>query len=128
MFDWRLTPMDAERQVDIDNFFANQPSDYLHIFDYRGRRVTRGDLDGDEWRNWQAELNARLRAAIAFLYGNFIRGVRRVVIDGLEPADRPSDSIQFSLFEYVYHQILRKDAEWVARDLFREAYARDAEE
>jgi hypothetical protein len=90
--------------------------------------VTRRDLEWDEWRNWQAELNARLRAAIAFFYGNFIRGVRRVVIDGIEPADRPGDSIQFSLFEYVYQQILRKDPEWVARDLFREAYRRHADE
>ena len=102
--------------------------DYLHMFDYHGRRVTRRDLDWDDWRNWQAELNARLRAAIAFLYGNFVRGVRRVVIDGIEPADRPGESIQFNLFEYVYHQILRKDPEWVARDLFREAYRRHADE
>lgn len=102
--------------------------DYLHLFDYHGRRVTRRDLDGDAWRDWQAELNARLRAAIAFLYGNFVRGVRRVVVDGIEPADTPGDSIQFHLLEYVYHQILRKDPEWVARDLFREAYRRHADE
>ena len=100
------------------------PGDYLHIFNYHGQRVTRRDLDWDEWRNWQAELNHRLRAAIAFLYGNFIRGVRRVVIDGIEPTDRSGDSIQFSLFEYVYHQVVRKDPEWVARDLLREAYRR----
>ena len=128
MFDWRLTPMDPERQVEIEGFFGNPTADYLHIFDYHGRRVTRRDLDWDDWRNWQAELNARLRAAIAFLYGNFVRGVRRVVIDGIEPADRPGESIQFNLFEYVYHQILRKDPEWVARDLFREAYRRHAED
>ena len=103
-------------------------ADYLHLFDYHGRRVTRRDLEWDEWRNWQAELNSRLNAAIAFFYGNFIRGVRRVVIDGIEPADRPGDSIQFSLFEYVYHQILRKDPEWVARDLLRESYRQHAEQ
>ena len=84
------------------------------------------DLDWDDWHTWQAQLNARLRAAIAFLYGNFTRGCTRVVIDGLEPADRPGESIQFNLFEYLYHQILRKDPEWVARDLFREAYLRNA--
>ncbi len=56
-----------------------------------------------------------------------MRGVRRAVVDGIEPVDRPSDSIQFELFEYVYHQILRKDPEWVARDLFREHYRRHAE-
>jgi KaiC/GvpD/RAD55 family RecA-like ATPase len=143
MFDWQLRVVDAERQVDIENFFgrvgsahqnaavagaAHPTGDYLHLFNYHGRRVTRRDLEWDEWRDWQAELNSRLRAAIAFLYGNFVRGVRRVVIDGIEPTDRPSDSIQFSLFEYVYHQILRKDPEWVARDLLREAYRRYAEE
>src|SRR5262245_8996734 len=142
MFDWQLAPLDAERQVDVeavlgtlrvpspDHGTRSVPTtyDYLHIFNYHGRRVTRRDLDWDDWRNWQAELNARLRAAIAFLYGNFVRGVRRVVIDGIEPADRPGESIQFNLFEYVYHQILRKDPEWVARDLFREAYRRHADD
>ena len=130
MFDWQFTAMDAERPVDVENFFdaSGAVPDYLHIFNYHGRRVTRRDLDWDDWRNWQAELNARLRAAIAFLYGDFVRGVRRVVIDGIEPADRPGESIQFNLFEYVYHQILRKDPEWVARDLFREAYRRHADE
>jgi KaiC/GvpD/RAD55 family RecA-like ATPase len=133
MFGWDLTPADPEQAVDLEHFFAARAagpaaSDYLHIFNYHGRRVTRRDLDWDEWRDWQAELNARLRAAIAFLYGNFVRGTRRVVIDGIEPTDRPGESIQLHLFEYVYHQILRKDPEWVARDLFRESYRRHAEE
>jgi hypothetical protein len=138
MFDWTLAPMNAEQPVDLDGFFDNMAggmpvaaandANYLHIFDYHGRRVTRRDLDWDEWRNWQAELNARLRAAIAFFYGSFVRGVRRVVIDGIEPADRPGESIQFNLIEYIYHQVLRKDPEWVARDLFREAFRRHAEE
>jgi hypothetical protein len=30
-------------------------------------------------------------------------------------------------FDYVYHQILRKEADWVARDLFRESYRQHAE-
>jgi hypothetical protein len=145
MFGWELRPYDAGKPVDVEGFFPAPRNategesrsaaegvpycaDYVHLFDYRGRRVTRRDLDGDDWQNWQAELNARLRAGIAFLYGNFTRGVRRVVMDGIEPADRPSESIQFNLLEYVYHQILRKDPEWVARDLFREAYRRHADE
>ena len=68
----------------------------------------------------------RLNASIAFFYGNFVGGVRRAVVDGIEPVDRPSDSIQFELFDYIYHQILRKDPEWVARDLFREHYRQNA--
>lgn len=130
MFDWPLAAVDAGQTVELHDFFAAERAfgDYLHIFNYHGRRVTRRDLDWNDWQNWQAELNARLRAAIAFLYGNFTRGVRRVVIDGIEPTDRPGESIQFNLFEYVYQQILRKDPEWVARDLFREAYRAHAAE
>ena len=142
MFGWEMRAMDAGQPVDLHqvlgtlrvppegNGTRSVPTtyDYLHLFDYRGRRVTRRDLDWDDWQNWQAELNARLRAGIAFLYGNFTSGVRRVVMDGIEPTDRPGESIQFNLLEYVYHQILRKDPEWVARDLFREAYRRHADE
>jgi KaiC/GvpD/RAD55 family RecA-like ATPase len=128
MFDWQLVAGDAGGQVDLDRVFDEGAAavDYLHLFDYHGRRVTRRDLDWDDWQNWQAELNARLRAAIAFLYTSFTAGVRRVVLDGIEPADRPGESIQFNLLEYVYHQVLRKDPEWVARDLFRESYLRHA--
>ncbi len=108
----------------LENFFdpARQVGDYLHIFDRRGKRVTRADLDFDAWHDWRAELVSRLNTTIAFFYGNFVRGVRRTVIDGVEPVGKPSDSIQLELFDYVYHQILRKDSEWVARDLFRERY------
>lgn len=127
MFDWALQSYSPETAFDADAFFASgRPGDYLHVFDYTGQRVTRKDLDWDDWRNWQAQLNSRLRAAIAFLYGSFVHGGRRVVVDGVEPCDRPGDSIQFHLFEYVYHQILRKDPEWVARDLFRESYRKQA--
>lgn len=130
MFDWKLTAVDPDAAVALDGFFdaGKSHGDYLHVFRYHGRRVTRRDLDWDDWNQWQAELNARLRSAIAFFYGNFVQGCRRVVIDGIEPVDRPAESIQFNLFEYIYHQVLRKDPEWVARDLFREQYRRHAVE
>ena len=114
------------RRSAIFSIPSGSSGDYLHVFDRRGKRVTRGDLDFDAWHEWRGELNARLNTTIAFFYGNFIRGVRRAVIDGVEPVGRPSDSIQLELFEYVYHQILRKDSEWVARDLFREQFRENA--
>jgi hypothetical protein len=128
MFGWKLRDVDPERHLDLAHFFAPTAAggDYLHVFDQHGRRVTRADLDFDSWHQWQAELGRRLNASIAFFYGNFVRGVCRAVVDGIEPVDRPSDSIQFELFEYIYHQILRKDPEWVARDLFREHYRENA--
>jgi len=130
MFDWSLEVVPPQDRVELDGFFGDGVSrgDYLHVFDRAGGRVTRDDMNFDSWQDWQAELARRLGVSIAFFYGNFTRGTRRAVIDGIEPADRPSDSIQFELFEYIYHQILRKDAEWVARDLFRQHYRRNAED
>jgi KaiC/GvpD/RAD55 family RecA-like ATPase len=130
MFGWELTPAQPQQHVELNGFFAQdrRHGDYLHVFDYQGRRVTRRDLEFETFRQWQAELNARLAASIAFFYGNFVQGVRRCVIDGVEPTDRPSDSIQFDLFEYIHHQILKKEPEWVARDLFRQHYRASAAE
>lgn len=129
MFNWRLKAFEPESLCDDERFFELSAAcgDYFHIFDRAGRRVTRQDLDFEAWRDWQADLARRLKSAIAFFYGNFTGGVRRAVIDGVEPVDRPSDSVQIELFEYIYHQILRKDPEWVARDLFRQNYRHNAE-
>ena len=123
MFAWRLTrhavkPFAADRAFDGDRALG----DYLHIFEHSGRRVTQSAVDFDRWHDWQAELAAKLEVTIDFFYSHFVRGVRRVVIDGIEPVERPSDSIQIELFEYIYHQILRKESDWVARDLFRQHY------
>jgi len=128
LYRWKLSQVSGEQAIHLEDFFAadRDHGDYLHVFGYGGRRVTKRDLEFDQWRHWQAELNAKLRTAIAFLYGNGVRGARRFVFDGIEPTDRPHESIQFNLFEYVYHQVVRQDPEWVARDLFREAYRRNA--
>lgn len=126
--DWEIQPAETERPP-WDGFFDadRRRGQCLAVFDYRGRRVTRQDLEFEQWRQWQANLNAKLQSAIAFMYGNFVQGARRLVVDGVEPTDRPSESIQFNLFEYVYHQVVRKESEWVARDLFRECYRQQAE-
>ncbi|MEZ6122514.1 MAG: ATPase domain-containing protein [Planctomycetaceae bacterium] len=94
-------------------------SDYLHVFHRGGRRVTIGDMQPEEWQEFKADLMRRLDQTIAYFYGNFVHGVRRAVIDGVEPTDRDADSFQFHLFDYLYHQILRKEFDWLARDLFR---------
>jgi RecA/RadA recombinase len=129
MFGWKLDPVAADGQPDLHDFFtpAQRRGDYLHVFDRSGRKVSQREAGFDAWHDWQAELAAKLQVTVAFFYGNFVAGVRRAVIDGIEPAQRPSESIQFELFEYVYHQILRKDSEWVARDLFRQQYRAHAE-
>lgn len=129
MYDWKLQPAPSQEPADWLEFFdpGRKLGDYLHVFDYQGRRVTRQDLEWEEWHDWQAELNHKLRRTIAFLYGNFVQGTRRLVVDGVEPVGRPNDSIQLNLFEYVYHQVVRKEAQWVARDLLRQRYRELAE-
>jgi KaiC/GvpD/RAD55 family RecA-like ATPase len=123
MFDWEIQEHQHERFSPETAFESQRPvGDYLHVFDRGGRRVTQSELGFDGWHDWQAELAAKLEITIDFFYSNFCRGSRRVVVDGIEPALRPSESIQFELFEYIYHQILRKESEWVARDLFRQAF------
>jgi KaiC/GvpD/RAD55 family RecA-like ATPase len=128
MFGWALAEQPADggpRPEQVwDREWARR--DYCHLFARTGRRVTAGDLTTDELRLWKAELNHRLVQTIAFFYGNFIHGVRRCVIDGVEPADSPRESFQFELFEYIYHQVLRKESDWVARDLFRAQYREHA--
>lgn len=102
--------------------------DALHLFQRAGRRVTMTDMDFDQKKEWKVDLNRKLVETIAFFYGNFCQGVRRCVIDGIEPTDRASDSFQFELFEYIYHQILRKDADWVARDYFRVSFRQNEDQ
>lgn len=124
LFDWTITAQSGEDQVAPARVWERELArrDYLHIFQRTGRRVTRNDLEYDDWKAWKLELVKKLQLAIWFFYGNFVHGVRRCVIDGVEPTDKPSESFQFDLFEYIYHQILHKDADWVARDLFREHF------
>lgn len=128
LFDWTLREAVTSGRT-ADDVWQRElaRADSLHLFRQAGRRVTTSDLDFDQQREWKAEMNRKLGETIRFFYGNFVHGVRRCVIDGIEPTDRPSDSFQFDLFEYIAHQILRKDAEWVARDLFRERFRENAE-
>lgn len=124
MYQKQLSLVDNKKKFTPDEIFDLNTAigDYLHVFEVTGQRVTKRDLDFDQWRDWQYELNTKLHSSIAFLYSNLIRGCQKIVVDGIEPADVSAESIQLNLFEYVYHQIIRKDPEWVARDLFRQDF------
>lgn len=128
LFDWELSVQHPEAPVAASDVWVREAvrRDYLHIFSRNGRRVTRNDLEFDDWKAWKLELLKKLQMCIRFFYGNFVHGVRRCVIDGVEPTVKASDSFQFDTFDYVYHQILRKEDDWVARDLFRENFRANA--
>jgi KaiC/GvpD/RAD55 family RecA-like ATPase len=124
MFQWPLIEACSDGLTSLDDVWRRDAvrRDAMHLFRQTGRRVTTTDLTTEELQLWKADLNRKLQTAISFFYGNFVHGVRRCVVDGIEPADRAADSFQVHLFEYIYHQILRKEHDWVARDLFRAAY------
>lgn len=124
MLGWRLTTASPDGWVTADAVWDRDIArrDALHLFQQTGRRVTTTDLTTEELQLWKAELNRKLQTTVGFFYGNFVHGVRRCVVDGIEPADRAADSFQVHLFEYIYHQILRKECDWVARDLFRAGF------
>ena len=129
LYGWVLREHPPDRRTDLDRLWDRDAArtDYLHVFRRSGRRVTLSDLDFDQQRGWKAELVKKLEVTIGFFYANFVHGVRRCVVDGIEPVDRASDSFQMEMFEYIDHQILRKDADWVARDLFRAQFRAHAE-
>lgn len=123
-FGWNIASYPADAPLDPSVVWkVDQPlGDYFHPFDRTGRRVTRRDLDPDDWHAWKTDLARILRTSVSYFYGNFVRGSRRVVVDGIEPTERFAESIQFEFFEYLYHHVLRKEDEWAARELFREQF------
>ena len=124
LFQWMIREEEPERAFDFAHFWDKSYTigDYFRALTYKGIRVTKRDLDFDQWNDWQAELSKHLDATIAYFFGHFVRGCKRCVVDGIEPVHHQGESIQFELLEYVYHQIIRKEADWVARDLFRQYY------
>ena len=129
LFQWILQEEEPERTFDYVHFWDKTYTigDYFRALTYKGRRVTKRDLDFDQWNDWQAELSKHLDATIAYFFGHFVRGCKRCVVDGIEPVQHQGESIQFELLEYIYHQIIRKDADWVARDMFRQHYRANEE-
>lgn len=123
-FDWDLSPFPADAAAPLAEAwdFSMPIGDYFHPISRSGRRVTRGDLDPEQWHEWKSDLARILRVSAGYFYRQFARGTRRVVFDGLEPAIQFSDSIQFEFFEYIYHHVLRRDDEWAAREWLRENY------
>jgi len=121
MFEWRMKCSGLVERFDPTVVWDREVAraDYLHVFSRNGRRVTIGDMQPEDWQEFKSDLMRRLDQTIAWFYGNFVHGVRRVVIDGVEPTTQDSDSFQFHLFDYIYHQVLRKEHDWLARDLFR---------
>lgn len=117
LFGWEMTTGEANLHSLWDGQFRRV--DYHCSFGYTGQRVVRESMSEEQWRGWKRVLNEKLHGVTGHLYAHFVHGVRRLLVDGVEPFDRAADSIQIELFEYLLHKILRKRHDLVARDLFR---------
>lgn len=84
-------------------------------------------MDADEWHAWQSEMNRRMPQLFRFVYAHLVHGTRRFLVDGIEPQQDSSDSLQLDLLELVYHRMLRKEHDWLAREVFRERYLENSE-
>ncbi|GIW99716.1 MAG: recombinase RecA [Pirellulaceae bacterium] len=121
-------PLDAHdpREM-ITDPFAAPPASVLPFLGYHGRRVLRSQMDVDQWHAWQSELNRRLPLLYRFIYSHLVHGCQRFLIDGIEPLQEQSDSLQLELTELIYHRMLRKEHDWLAREVLREQFAAQAD-
>ncbi len=122
MFETPLSAADPRRDALPDPFRDGRPEDVLPFLGYSGSRVLRSQMDVDQWHTWQSELNRRLPFLSRFVYGHLVHGTRRFIVDGIEPQSDRSDSLQLDLLESIYHRMLRKEHDWLAREVFRERY------
>ena len=122
MFGQPMTTANPARDHLPDPFGNGRPEDVLPFLGYGGGRVLRSQMDVDQWHTWQSELNRRLPHLSHFVYGHLVHGTRRFIVDGIEPQSDRSDSLQLDLLESIYHRMLRKEHDWLAREVFRERY------
>lgn len=122
MFGTPMTTANPARDELPDPFGSGRPEDVLPFLGYGGSRVLRSQMDVDQWHTWQSELNRRLPFLSHFVYGHLVHGTRRFIVDGIEPQSDRSDSLQLDLLESIYHRMLRKEHDWLAREVFRERY------
>lgn len=122
MFGSSLSVADPGSKTTFEPFCGSRPPQILPFLGYSGRRVLRNQMDTDQWHAWQSELNARMPNLFRFVYSHLINGTRRFVIDGVEPQDSASESLQLDLLELIYHRMLRKEHDWLAREVFRENF------
>ena len=122
MFSRELTSADPANPSLPDPFSHGRPEDVLPFLGYGGRRVLRSQMDSDQWHAWQSELNRRLPLLSRFVYGHLVHGTQRFIVDGIEPQSNSADSLQLDLLESIYHRMLRKEHDWLAREVFRERF------
>lgn len=122
LFGWRLAPWRHAVIPMADPFPPAEELGHrlLDTLDWTGRVsdyqvATPGGREFD-W-SWKAAYARRLGTVRPFFYFHFCHGSRRVVVDGVEPADEPGNSIQLYLFDDLYRTILHRDSEILGMEI-----------
>src|SRR6476620_4107791 len=68
LFDWTIRPASIDGPPELAALwdFGKDPGDYVHPFSRGGRRVTRRDLEPDDWHSWKTDLARVLRSAATY--------------------------------------------------------------
>lgn len=127
MFGESLSVRAVDATTDESPFVAGRPADMFPFLGYGGRRVLRSQMDTDQWHSWQSEMNRRMPQLFRFVYGHLVHNTRRFLIDGIEPLESSSDSLQLDLVELIYHRMLKQEHDWLAREVLREKYLENAQ-
>jgi RecA/RadA recombinase len=123
LFDWPLTPWTHTVAPMSDPYPppAQMAAHYCNALRWVGRcrdfQVPTPDGGWEFDWNWKAAYNHALYTVRPFFYFHFAAGARRVVVDGVEPMDVPADSIQFHMFDEIYHRIVHRDAETLGMEI-----------
>ena len=111
-----VTPMahPYPTEADMDAFYSNALRWVGRVRDFQ---VPTSDGGHEFDWNWKSSYNQALYTVRPFLYFHLAAGTRRVVVDGVEPMDAPADSIQFHMFNDVYHSIVHRDADTLGMEI-----------
>jgi hypothetical protein len=124
LFNWELRTWDHAVRPGQENPFppasAVGAMRYCHELDYGGRLAEYQTVkpEGREFRwDWLAAHSRRWKRILPFFYFQFAQGVRRVIVDGVDPTKAPRESIQLHLFEEVYRKIIHQDSESLGMEI-----------
>lgn len=124
LFGWDLRTWDHVARPGQENPFppasAVETMHYCHEFDYGGRlaeyQVNKPEGRQFRW-DWLAAYSRRWKRVLPFFYFHFAHGVRRVVVDGVDPTQAAHESIQLHLFEELYRKIIHQDSESLGMEI-----------
>ena len=124
LFDWDLRVWNHSIRPGQQNPFppplALEKMKYCHEFDYGGRleEYQVNKPEGREFRHaWLAAYAQRWKTVLSFFYFHFAAGVRRVVVDGVDPTQAPHESIQLYAFDELYRKIIHQDGEVLGMEI-----------